>query len=52
MSVKTFEKKVLSRPGAKERVDALEHKLLVAHGLVTARKKAKVTQTELGIGSA
>lgn len=47
MSVKTWEKKVLSRPGARERVDELERKLLVAHGLVSARKKAKVSQTEL-----
>jgi DNA-binding XRE family transcriptional regulator len=47
MTVKTWEKKVLSRPGARERVEELEHKLLVAHGLVSARKKAKVSQTEL-----
>lgn len=47
MSIETWEKKVLSRPGATERVEELEHKLLVAHGLVSARKKAKVSQTEL-----
>ncbi len=47
MTVKTWEKKVLSRPGARERVEELEDKLLVAHGLVSARKKAKVSQTEL-----
>jgi transcriptional regulator with XRE-family HTH domain len=47
MSLKTWEKKVLSRPGAAERVEELEHKLLVAQGLAAARKKARVSQTEL-----
>ena len=47
MSVKSFEKKVLARPGAKARVADLEHKILVAQGLVAARKKAKMSQTQL-----
>ena len=47
MSVKSFEKKVLARPGAKDRVADLEHKILVAQGLVAARKKAKMSQTQL-----
>lgn len=47
MSVKSFEKKVLARPGAKVRVADLEHKILVAQGLVAARKKAKISQTQL-----
>lgn len=32
MTVKTWEKRVLSRPRARERVEELEHELLVAHG--------------------
>jgi transcriptional regulator with XRE-family HTH domain len=47
MSLKSWEKKVLDRPGARERVEEIEHKLLVAHGLAAARRKAKVSQTEL-----
>ena len=52
MSVKSFEKKVLARPGAKARVEDLEHKILVAQGLVAARKKAKSRRRNLLIALA
>ena len=55
MSVKSFEKKVLARPGAKARVADLEHKILVAQGLVAARKKAELSgvlrQVRVGVGT-
>lgn len=47
MSLKTWERKVLARPGAAERVAALEQHILICQGLVAARKKAKISQTEL-----
>ena len=43
MSTKEFEKKVLSRPGAPERVAALERRLLVAHALGDLRRRRKVS---------
>lgn len=38
MSLKTWTKKVLMRPGAAERVDELEDKLLRVPGLTPARR--------------
>jgi transcriptional regulator with XRE-family HTH domain len=43
MSMKQFEKKVLSRPGAPERVAAIERRLLVAQALGDVRRRRKVS---------
>ena len=47
MSYAEFERKVLERPGAAERVDELERRMLIAHGLRDARVSARVSQKEL-----
>ncbi len=43
MSMKEFEEKVLSRPGAPERVATLERQLLVAQALAEMRRRRKVS---------
>lgn len=47
MSYETWREKVLSRPGAAERIAELEQQMLLAHGLRSARKKARISQKEL-----
>jgi len=47
MALKDFEKKVLSRPGAAERVSAIEDELRLASGLTALREQAGLTQREM-----
>jgi transcriptional regulator with XRE-family HTH domain len=47
MSVKEWEKKVLEKPGAKERVAAIEDELRLAAGLTALREQAGLSQREL-----
>lgn len=47
MSLKEFEREVMARPGAPERIAELERQLLVACGLRDARKNAGISQREL-----
>ncbi len=47
MSLKNWEKKVLSSPGASERVAEIEDELRLAAGLTALREKAGLTQREL-----
>ena len=47
MNRNDFEKKVLARPGAAERVGAMEKQLLVAQALGGLRRSMKVSQREL-----
>ncbi len=47
MNRQDFEKTVLARPGATERVAAIEKQLLVSHALSDLRRSLKVSQREL-----
>jgi transcriptional regulator with XRE-family HTH domain len=47
MSLKDWEKKVLSAPGATERIAEIEDELRLAAGLTALREKAGLTQREL-----
>lgn len=47
MSLKQWEAKVLARPGAAERVDAIEDELRLAAGLTALREQANLTQREV-----
>lgn len=47
MSVKQWEKKVLSKPGAAKRVDEIEDELRLAAGLTALREQAGLSQREL-----
>jgi transcriptional regulator with XRE-family HTH domain len=47
MSVNSFEKKVLSRPGASERVAQIEEELRLAAGLTALREDAGLSQREI-----
>ena len=47
MSLKDWEQKVLSTPGAAERVDEIEHELRLAAGLTALREQAGLSQREM-----
>lgn len=47
MSLKQWEKKVLSKPGAAKRVDEIEDELRLAAGLTALREDAGLSQREL-----
>lgn len=47
MSMKSFETKVLSRPGAAERVAEVAHELRLAVALTALREQAGLSQREL-----
>jgi len=47
MSLKQWEKKVLSKPGAAKRVEAIEEELRLAAGLTALREQAGLSQREL-----
>ncbi|MDA8373538.1 MAG: XRE family transcriptional regulator [Actinomycetota bacterium] len=47
MSLKDWEKKVLSAPGAEERVGEIEGELRLAAGLTALREKAGISQREM-----
>jgi transcriptional regulator with XRE-family HTH domain len=47
MTMKQWEKKVLQRPGAPERVAEIEDELRLATGLIALREKAGLSQREL-----
>lgn len=47
MSMKNWEKKVLARPGAPERIDEVEDELRLATGLTALREQAGLSQREL-----
>jgi transcriptional regulator with XRE-family HTH domain len=47
MSLKQWEKKVLSKPGATKRVDEIEDELRLAAGLTALREQAGLSQREL-----
>lgn len=47
MSLKTWEKKVLAKPGARERVAEIADELRLAAGLTAARERAEISQREL-----
>ena len=47
MSVKTWEKKVLAKPGAAARVAVIEDELRLAAGLTALREQAGLSQREL-----
>jgi transcriptional regulator with XRE-family HTH domain len=47
MSMKQWEKKVLSKPGAAERVNDIEDELRLAAGLTALREQAGLSQREL-----
>lgn len=47
MSMKSWEKKVLERPGAKQRVREIEDELRLAAGLTALREEESLSQREL-----
>ena len=47
MSIKSWEKKVLSKPGAAERVAEIEDELRLAAGLTALREQAGLSQRDL-----
>jgi transcriptional regulator with XRE-family HTH domain len=47
MSIKEFEKKVLSRPGANNRVAEIEDELRLAAGLTALREQAGLSQRDV-----
>jgi transcriptional regulator with XRE-family HTH domain len=47
MTFKQWEQEVLSRPGAKQRVETMTRNILLAQGLRAVRKRAGVSQKEL-----
>ena len=47
MSLKDWENKVLARPGARARVEEIEHELRLAAGLTALRERAGLSQREL-----
>jgi transcriptional regulator with XRE-family HTH domain len=47
MSVKDFEKNVLSRPGARKRMTEIEDELRLAAGLTALREQAGLSQREM-----
>jgi len=49
MSMKTWEKKVLAKPGAAERVAEIEDELRLAAGLTSLREQAGLSQRDLAI---
>ena len=47
LSFDTFKKKALKNPAVKAEYDALEAEFALAHELITARQKAKLTQEQV-----